>query len=58
MGYSVCVLLRSGEATVQSASAYDPDIHLSIVDVSMDSRLFPSKIMLRIKASKTDLFRS
>ena len=49
--------LRSGEATLPSASAYDQEAHLSMDDVSIDSPSAPTKILIRIKASKTDPFR-
>ena len=49
--------LRSGEATLPAAPAYDPGAHLSISDVSVDSPTSPTKICVRIKASKTDPFR-
>lgn len=49
--------LRSGEATVPSESAYDPAVHLSITDVSLDSQTNAQVIAIRIKASKTDSFR-
>lgn len=49
--------LRSGEATVQTQTAYDPSIHLSISDVSIDSQVNPQTIVIGIKASKTDPFR-
>ena len=49
--------LRSGEATLPAASAYDPGAHLSISDVSVNSPTSPTKICVRIKASKTDPFR-
>ena len=49
--------MRSGEATLPSASTYDPGEHLSMDDVSIDSPSAPTKIMIRIKASKTDPFR-
>ena len=42
--------LRSGEATLPSA--YDPGAHLSIEDVLVDSLSAPSKVLVRIKASK------
>ena len=47
--------LRSEEATLPSALAYDPGAHS--IDVLFDSRSAPSKILVRIKASKTDPFR-
>ena len=49
--------LRAGEFTVPSSSAYDPQVHLSLADVSVDSHSSPSQICLRIKQSKTDPFR-
>jgi hypothetical protein len=49
--------LWSGEATVPSSSAYDPAAHLSIADVSIDSGTTLTKVLLKIKASKTDPFR-
>lgn len=49
--------LRSGEATVPSHSAYDPSVHLSLADVSVDSQTNPQTVILRIKASKTDQHR-
>ena len=50
--------LRSGEATVPTQSAYDPAVHLSISDLSLNSATSPSQTIVRIKASKTDPFRS
>ena len=49
--------LRSGEATVPSLEAYDPEVHLSMSDVSLDSASHPKSVIIRIKASKTDQFR-
>jgi hypothetical protein len=49
--------LWSGEATVPSQSAYDPDVHLSMSDESLDSATDHRAIIVRIKASKTDQFR-
>ena len=49
--------LRVGEVVVPSDSAYDPSIHLSIADVSVDSRSSPSYVAVNIKSSKTDPFR-
>ena len=49
--------LRSGEATVPTLTAYDPSVHLSMADVSLDSASNPGMAILRIKASKTDQFR-
>ena len=49
--------LRSGEATVPSNTSYDPAVHLSVADVSVDSPANPKVVSIRIKASKTDPFR-
>jgi hypothetical protein len=46
--------LRLGEATVPTQTAYDPAVHLSFTDVSVDSGAEPRIVA---KASKTDLFR-
>ena len=49
--------LRSGEVVVPDASSFDPSVHLSEGDVSVDSRDRLSVLEVRIKASKTDVFR-
>ena len=49
--------LRVGEFTIASGNAYDPLIHLSLADLSIDSHSAPTMISLRIKQSKTDPFR-
>lgn len=50
--------LRCGEFTVSSpGDQFDPDIHLCLSDVSVDSHTCPSVILARIKASKTDPYR-
>ena len=49
--------LRAGEFTVPSQQAYDPDVHLSLADLAIDSHEHPSVIRLLIKQSKTDPFR-
>ena len=49
--------LRAGEFTVPSPKAYDPEVHLSLADVAIDSHESPSLVRLRIKQSKTDPFR-
>jgi hypothetical protein len=41
--------LRAGEFTVPSSQAYDPDVHLSLGDLAIDSREAPSLIRLTIK---------
>lgn len=48
---------QSGEATIPSQSAYDPSVHLSLADVSLDLQTNPQIVSLRIKTSKTDQFR-
>ena len=50
--------LRLGEATVSSMEAYDPSVHLSVADISIDSRDSPTVVIVRIKASKTDPYRT
>ena len=50
--------LRAGELTISSAATYDPAVHLSVEDVSVDSREAPSRVRLIIKQSKTDPFRT
>ena len=49
--------LRAGEFTVPSESLYDPEVHLNLADVSVDSHIAPSVFSLRVKQSKTDPFR-
>ena len=49
--------LRAGEFTVPSVGDYDPEVHLSIGDIALDSHSDPSLIRIRIKQSKTDPFR-
>ena len=49
--------LRSGEATIPNSKAYDPSVHMSMSDLSVDNPLDPSTIQVLIKASKTDPFR-
>ena len=46
--------LRSGEFTVPSLTAFDPSIHLTPNDVTTDSRVNPTMVFVRIKASKCD----
>ena len=56
---SVCFFgfLRAGEICVPSDSSYDEGAHLNFKDVSVDSMEKPSRLQIRIKASKTDPFR-
>ena len=49
--------LRCGEFTVPNQAGYDSGAHLSIDDVSADSRSSPTMIVVNIKQSKTDPFR-
>ncbi len=49
--------LRSGEMTVPSDVAFDPDTHLTPKDVSVDCPCKPTTMKVTIKASKTDPFR-
>ena len=49
--------LRSGEATVPTITLYDPSVHLSVGDISLDSQSALTKVFVRIKASKTNPFR-
>lgn len=50
-------LPRSAEFTVPNLASFSPALHLSICDISVDSDTNPSCLRVRIKASKTDLFR-
>lgn len=49
--------LRSGEIVSPTTKSHDPAYHLTVRDVSVDSREAPSRIQVQIKASKTDPFR-
>ena len=49
--------LGAGEFTVPTSESYDPEVHLSLQDVAVDSHSAPSVIRLRIKQSKTDPLR-
>jgi len=51
------VFLQSAEFTVPSLSAFNPSVHLSVSDVSVDVPLDPSCLQVFIKASKTGPFR-
>ena len=50
--------LRSVEATVPSILSYNPVVHLPIMDASLDSAEDPRTVVVHIKASKTDPFRT
>ena len=49
--------LRCSEFTVPSQEEYSPTVHLSLQDISINSRESPTWIQVRIKQSKTDPFR-
>ena len=49
--------MRVGELTVPSDDGYDASCHLSWGDVTVDDPTRPSRMEVRIKASKTDPFR-
>ncbi len=49
--------LRAGEFTVPTARGYDPDVHLSLQDLAIESHTATSLVRLRIKQSKTDPLR-
>ena len=49
--------LRAGEFTVPSVGNYDPEVHLNLTDLAVDSHSQPSMVRIRIKQSKTDPFR-
>ena len=51
------IFLRAGELTVPSQHECDPTYHLNFTAIVADHPSKPSVIHLKIKASKTDLFR-
>jgi len=55
-GNNAVGFLWVGEMTVPTQHAYNDSIHLSLEDVTLDSRLTPTLVWLTIKQSKTDLF--
>ena len=55
--YWVLWIPWTGEFTVLSLNAYDPNIHLNLRDIAVDSYTAPSMIRLLIKQSKTDPLR-
>ena len=50
--------LRSGEICCPTSSNFDTSEHLTLGDISLDSRTAPSKMFITIKASKTDPFQA
>ena len=62
MIWAACTLaffgfLRIGEMTVSDGSSYDPQVHLSVDDITFDHSSAPTVMFINIKASKTDPFR-
>ena len=55
--YGQLGFLRCGEFLVPDSSTFDPDTHLSLDDVSLDTSTSRWFFLLTIKASKTDQFR-
>jgi len=49
--------LHLSKFTVPSQQHYDPKVHLSLSDFTVDSRNSPSMVHIYIKQSKTDPFR-
>ncbi len=47
--------IRAGELTVPSDQGYDPTIHLSLGDISVDNPADPGVLGVRLKASKSSL---
>ena len=45
---------RSGEITTPSENKYDPNVHLSLSDISTDNAQCPSMLSIKLKQSKTD----
>ena len=62
MVWAVCLVaffgfFRAGELTVPAECALDSKIHLTVTDVSFDSRCEPKLCCIRLKTSKTDPLR-
>lgn len=56
MGGMLYRLLRSGEFTVPTNTAYDKRKHLSAADIAVDSHSNPTMLAITLKYSKTDQF--
>ena len=61
MFWAACTLayfgfLRSAEFTCPSLKSFDPAVHLTVQDISVDATDAPSCLQVFIKASKTDPF--
>ena len=50
-------ILRSREGTTPSQSVFDPSVHLTTADISVNNQASPSAVAIWIKASKKDPFR-
>jgi len=48
--------LRSSEFTIPNLASFSKDVHLSLADISIDSRDSPTCLHIRLKASKPDPF--
>ena len=55
--FSLFQILRVSEFTTPNLTDYDPSVHLSLQDVSIDNRENSSVLKINIKQSKTDPFR-
>ena len=49
--------MRAGEFTVPSDGSFDPQVHLTVGDIALDSHSAPTTMHVSLKASKTDPFR-
>ena len=49
--------IRCSEFTVPSSNGFEPVTHLSLKDIALDNKTFPSLVRINIKQSKTDPFR-
>ena len=49
--------LRSSKFTTPSQTGYDPEVHLSVLNVAVDNKVRPQLLQVTIKQSKTDPFR-
>ena len=47
---------RSGEVTVECESKFDPQVHLSFLDLAVDNALAPQVISIKLKRFKSDQF--
>ena len=61
MFWAACTLgyfgfLRAAEFTVPSLASFSPLIHLTVLDIAVDTPSSPSCMRVKIKASKTDPF--